>query len=172
MRPIVGADWERVHEWTSKPESCTYQVWGPNTPEETRAFVESAAALWSDAGSARQVFAAEHTDEGVVGIGELKVHSRTHRQGEIAYSVHAELWGRGFGRAIAEELLRVAFRQEGLHRVAGTCDPRNIASARVLQKVGMTYEGRLRHTLLLRDGWRDSEVYSLLVDDPGAEPYR
>jgi RimJ/RimL family protein N-acetyltransferase len=50
-----------------------------------------------------------------------------------------------------------------------TCDPRNVASARVLEKVGMTYEGRMRHTLLLRDGWRDSDVYSILETDAAAQ---
>src|SRR5664279_5226988 len=33
-----------------------------------------------------------------------------------------------------------------MHRIAGTRDPRNGASARVLQKIGMSYEGRMRHT--------------------------
>ena len=49
-----------------------------------------------------------------------------------------------------------------MHRVFATCDPRNTASAGVLRKVGMAREGRLRHTLLIRDGWRDSDVYSVL----------
>jgi RimJ/RimL family protein N-acetyltransferase len=49
-----------------------------------------------------------------------------------------------------------------LHRIFATCDPRNTASAHVLQKVGMRLEGRLRDTMLIRDGWRDSLVYSVL----------
>jgi ribosomal-protein-alanine N-acetyltransferase len=35
----------------------------------------------------------------------------------------------------------------------------------ILKKVGMTYEGRMRHTLLLRDGWRDTELFSILGDE-------
>jgi RimJ/RimL family protein N-acetyltransferase len=52
-----------------------------------------------------------------------------------------------------------------LHRVHATCDPRNLGSARVLTKLGMTFEGRLRHTQLIRDGWRDSLVFSVLEDE-------
>lgn len=44
----------------------------------------------------------------------------------------------------------------GLHRVFGTCGPRNLVSARVLGRLGMTWEGRHRHTALIWDGWRDS----------------
>lgn len=52
-----------------------------------------------------------------------------------------------------------------LHRVVATCDPRNLVSAAILQKVGMTFEGRLRHTMQIRDGWRDSSAFSILADE-------
>lgn len=168
LRPVVATDWPRVHEWSSSLDACRFQTWGPNTPEETEAFVLAAAATWDEPDGLRFAWACEHSEWGVVGLGELKVHDRTHQQGEISYAVHTAFWGRGIGEAIARRLLQIALAQENLHRVVGTCDPRNIASGRVLQKVGMTYEGRMRHTLLLRDGWRDSDVYSLLADDSAA----
>src|SRR5664280_1903836 len=83
--------------------------------------------------------------DGVIGLGELKIRSVAHRQAEISYAVHTVLWGQGYGEAIARSLVEVG-RAEGMHRIAGTCDPRNGASARVLQKIGMSYEGRMRHT--------------------------
>ncbi|MET9021423.1 GNAT family protein [Actinopolymorpha sp. NPDC004070] len=46
-----------------------------------------------------------------------------------------------------------------------TCDPRNAGSAALLRRLGMAYEGRLRHTMLLRDGWRDSETFGILEDE-------
>lgn len=49
-----------------------------------------------------------------------------------------------------------------MHRIYATCDPRNIGSSKVLEKVGMTREGRLREDLLIKDRWRDSLVYSIL----------
>ncbi|GLX06180.1 hypothetical protein Misp03_31070 [Microbispora sp. NBRC 16548] len=52
-----------------------------------------------------------------------------------------------------------------MHRVYATCDPRNTASAAVLNKLGMTYEGHLRHTMKLRDGWRDSAIFSILATE-------
>jgi RimJ/RimL family protein N-acetyltransferase len=58
----------------------------------------------------------------------------------------------------------------GLHRIYATCDPRNVASARVLGKLGMTHEGRHRHTALLRNGWRDSEVFSILDHELAHRP--
>lgn len=171
LRPIVASDWRRVHEWGSAPEACRFQVWGPNTEAETEEFVSGCARTWDDPTGQRRVWVAHHADLGVVGIGELKVHDPVHRQGEISYAAHVDFWRRGIGEMIGRGLLEQAFAGRHLHRVLATCDPRNIASGRVVQKIGMTYEGRMRHTLMLRDGWRDSDVYSILETDDAAVAY-
>jgi [ribosomal protein S5]-alanine N-acetyltransferase len=85
--------------------------------------------------------------------------------GELGYAVHVKHWGRGLGTAIARSLLSIAFDSMDLHRVMATCDPRNLASTAVLTKVGMTFEGRLRHTVKTRDGCRDSSIFSVLADE-------
>lgn len=66
---------------------------------------------------------------------------------------------------VASTLLSFGFNTLNLHRIFATCDPRNVASECVLQKLGMHYEGRMRETMLLRDGWRDSVLYSLLEQE-------
>lgn len=169
-RPEVN-DWVRIFEWTSTAEACRFQAWGPNSAEEARAFTEEAVASWAGpTDRARYVWVAEVPSEGVIGLGELHVIDRQHRQGDISYSVHTDHWARGLGKAIARELLRVGFDEQNLHRIMGTCDPRNVASARILRSIGMTYEGRARDTLLLRDGWRDSELFSILEAEWGSLP--
>jgi [ribosomal protein S5]-alanine N-acetyltransferase len=164
LREPRYVDWTRVHEWGVSEDVYRYQAWGPNSPEATEAFVAEAVATWQipSTDRARTVFFAEHDADGVIGAGELRIHSRAHRQGEISFVVHQQHWRRGYATWIGNRLLQSAFRDYALHRVFATCDPRNIASAAVLRKLGMRYEGRLRHTLLLRDGWRDSEVFSIL----------
>lgn len=59
----------------------------------------------------------------------------------------------------------MGFADHGRHRLFGTCDPRNLASAAVLKKIGMRYEGRMRGTMYIRDGWRDSDLYARLASD-------
>jgi [ribosomal protein S5]-alanine N-acetyltransferase len=164
LRPLSSDDWPAVHTWTSLPEACRYQTWGPSTEEETKAFVETAAKAWEQRPQMRYLYAVE-VDGVVAGNGELKILDRTHRQGVISYIVHPRLWGRGVGTATGRALVRIGFEELGLHRIVGTCDPRNLASAAVLRKVGLTYEGHLRHTQLIRDGWRDSLTFSILEDE-------
>lgn len=163
LRPIERLDAARVHEWASQPAACRYQTWGPNTVAETDAFVERAVATWATAGSRRRVWAAETADLGVVGIGALKLTSRSTR--EISYAVHTDHWGRGVGSEIARLLVAFAFTDPSVERVQATCDPKNLGSAGVLRHAGMTLEGTLRHTDRVRDRWRDSLMYSVVREE-------
>ncbi|MEU2666018.1 GNAT family N-acetyltransferase [Micromonospora sp. DT46] len=158
LRPLTLDDTDAVHDWARLPESCRYQAWGPNTHEQTQAYVRAAVAAPPD----RLVFGVL-VDGEVVGSAELKLHGPS--TGEIAYAVHPRRWGQGIATATARELLRLGFDRHGRHRIFATCDPRNLASAAVLRRIGMRYEGRMRGTALIRDGWRDSDLYAVLADD-------
>lgn len=164
LRPLEAGDWRAVHSWARLPEFCRYQPWGPDTPEQSRTFVDAAVAAWSETPQTRYAYLAVVGDR-PIGMGEVWVREHTHRQGEIAYGLHPEWWGRGLGTALGSELLRIGFEELGLYCIYATCDPRNLGSAGVIRKLGMTYEGRLRHTMLIRDGWRDSEVHGIVEDE-------
>ncbi|MEU5339501.1 GNAT family protein [Streptomyces sp. NPDC020766] len=99
-------------------------------------------------------------------MGEMRVRSHVQRQGEITYIVHPRVWGAGHrdGDRAAASLLWVR-RVGELHRIHATCDPRNVGSSQVLARLGMTHEGSLRRTRLIRDGWRDSLIFSVLEDE-------
>ncbi|MBB5939530.1 GNAT family N-acetyltransferase [Streptomyces zagrosensis] len=165
LRP---GDWVAVHAWRRLDQVCRFQPWGPETQEQTQAFVREAARAWSRDPQYRFPYLARRGDD-VVGMGELHVRDEEQRQGEVVCFVHPNAWG-GTGTAIAHELLRRGFEQLGLHRIYATCDPRNRRSARVLTKVGMTYERRHRHTVLIRDGWRDSDIFSILEHEWRRQP--
>ena len=163
LRDFAREDWQDVHAYASQPEVCRFQAWGPNTPEESRAYVEAVIALAQARPRAGYhlavVFPPTKT---VIGAGGLDIRNQRFRSGEISYIIHPDDWKRGFATEVAHTLLAFGFTSLHLHRISATCDPRNLASERVLQKLGMRYEGRMRETMFIRDGWRDSVLYSLL----------
>ena len=161
LRPISRADWSRVHEWARREEACRYQPWGPNTPEQTRDFVSTATAAWRVRPLLRRVWVAVLPGRDVVGLGALRTRP-SGRVGELSYAVHHAYWGHGIGSRIGVLLRDVGFEMLALHRVEATCDPRNIASGRIIRSIGMTWEGTLRANVLIRDGWRDSDVFGIL----------
>lgn len=163
LREMEEKDWVNVHKYASQEKVCQYQPWGPNTEQESEDFVRQVIVDAQQESRSRFVFAVSLKENGkMIGAGEMNIRDNSNRAGEIAYIIHPQYWRLGYGTEIAKVLIQFGFSQLNLHRIFATCDPRNIGSSRVLEKVGMTREGVIRDDLLLRDGWRDSLLYSIL----------
>lgn len=162
LRPVREDDWETIYEWARLEETSRYQAWGPNSEEDTREFVSLAVQDAQREPQSRFVMVAVTDDDTIRGQAEVNVVSRRWRCADIGYAVHHAFRRRGYGTRIAGLSVDFAFRELEMHRVQATCDPRNVGSGKVLQRIGMVREGTLRHMMELTDGWRDSDLYSVL----------
>jgi RimJ/RimL family protein N-acetyltransferase len=168
LREFTKEDWIHVHQYASLETVCQYQPWGPNTEKETQEFVDQIIDSITNIPRERYAFAISYTDENkMIGTVELNIRDFHNRCGEISYILHPDYWGMGIAKDAARLIMEFGFNQCNLHRIYATCDPRNIASAKLLEKVGMTFEGRIRDDLLIRDGWRDSMVFGILKHEWG-----
>jgi RimJ/RimL family protein N-acetyltransferase len=70
--------------------------------------------------------------------------------------------GKGYATEAARAFLRVAFEEFGFHRVIGRTEPRNTASARVLEKLGMRQEAHLVENEYVKGEWQSELVYAML----------
>ena len=59
---------------------------------------------------------------------------------EVLYGIAPSRWGEGFATEAALAMLRYGFEEAGLDRILGIADRENVASRRVLEKIGMTFE--------------------------------
>jgi [ribosomal protein S5]-alanine N-acetyltransferase len=98
----------------------------------------------------------------LIGMARLGIKSPQHREGDIGYGLRRDRWGEGIATEAALLLLDLGFAQVGLHRIFAFHHPENIASGRVLQKIGMRQEGIMRENLFAHGAWRDSVLYSIL----------
>ncbi|MCA0969229.1 GNAT family N-acetyltransferase [Halobacillus litoralis] len=160
-REFKEEDWKSVHEYASQPIVCTYQPWGPNTIDDSKAFVDQVIKDREIDHRTRFAFAILYKEK-VIGTGELNIDDAVNLAGVISYILHPGYWGKGLGTEVANRLLQYGFKEMGLHRICATCDPGNTGSARILTKVGMKKEGRMRENLYMKDGWRDSLLFSVL----------
>ncbi len=162
LREFTFDDWLAAHEWGADPAVSRFQAWGPNTPEDTQAFVHRVlTAASADLRTDFTLIAELRSTAEVIGTGSLFLRSQENRLGEIAYALNQRFWRIGFGTEIAGILLRIGFEHFDLHRIYATCDSRNLGSAGVLKNNGMVHEGRRREDVLLRDGWRDSDFCAI-----------
>jgi ribosomal-protein-alanine N-acetyltransferase len=98
----------------------------------------------------------------LVGMARLTISVPNHRGGDIGYGIRPDQWGRGLATEAARLIVGFGFERLALHRISAVHHPENLASGRVLQKVGMQREGRLRENLLAHGAWRDSVAYAIL----------
>lgn len=166
LREMKEKDWIDVHAYASNEIVCKYQPWGPNSEEESKDFVKQVLEDARKGERTRFVFAIiEKENERMIGAGEFNIRDFQNKTGEIGYIVNPKFWGKGIATEVAKILIQFGFEKCNLHRIFATCDPRNIASSKVLEKVGMTQEGRMREDLYIKDGWRDSFLYSILEQE-------
>ena len=94
-------------------------------------------------------------------IGFWRIMSENVRA-EIGYALKKHVWGKGYMKEAAWEILRFGFEQMGLHSVEANVNPNNLASARLLKSLGFQKEGHFRENYLFEDHFIDTDVYSLI----------
>jgi RimJ/RimL family protein N-acetyltransferase len=92
----------------------------------------------------------------------LMVEPDSPSSAELGYWFLREAWGKGYATESSAAMLELGFCSLGFHRVWGKCHAHNAASAKVMEKLGMTYEGTLREHVWLRDHFRSSRLYGML----------
>lgn len=166
LRPMAAEDLDAVHSYASLESVSENQPWGPNSWEETKAYIEDVLVDAEELPQIRFVFAVIlKEEEEVIGAGEIWFHDYDNLAGEIGYVFHPDHWGKGLARETAGLLLAFGFEEKRLHRIQATCSPYNARSKKLLEKLGMVQEGRIRDALRMNGGWRDSLLYSILEDE-------
>jgi RimJ/RimL family protein N-acetyltransferase len=166
LREFRESDLDDVHAYGSDAEVTRFMLWGPNTPEDSRAFL--ARTFEAQKASPRASFNAAVelvAEQRVIGAVEVRIANPDNRTAEIGYTFGRLYWGQGLGPEAAEAMLAHAFQTLRMHRVIATCDVRNTKSWRVMEKLGMRREALFRKDALVRGHWRDSYLYALLANE-------
>jgi RimJ/RimL family protein N-acetyltransferase len=148
--------------YAQDPEVTRYLVWRPHRSiEETHQFLKRCLSTWLD-GTAFTWVITRSGDDRAVGMIELRVDGHKVDLGYVLAKPH---WGKGYMPEAVRALIDWALAQPAIHRVWAVCDIENLASARVLEKVGMQREGVLRRWSVhpnVGDVPRDSYCYSIV----------
>jgi ribosomal-protein-alanine N-acetyltransferase len=84
------------------------------------------------------------------------------KRAELGYALARPAWGHGYAAEALPPLVDYAFREMALNRLDAVIDPRNGASARVLERLGFRHEGTQREHYIIRGETTDSGLYGLL----------
>jgi len=162
LRKPVTADAELIFRAYAQDDEVTkYLTWESNrSVEETREFVRSCLAGWNERKSFHWVILSKAPEE-LLGMISARVDGHKWELGYVLARAH---WSKGFMTEVVKTLIGWALAQASIYRVWSVCDIDNLASARVMEKAGMTKEGILRrwsvHPNVSREP-RDSYCYSV-----------
>ena len=125
-----------------------------------------ALAAQAEAPRTKFEFAVTLAESGrLIGGCGIRAASRGNRSADMGYCLRKDAWGRGYATEAAEAVLAFGFDVLNNHRIVATCDTENLASARVLEKLGMRREAHFREDARLRGRWRDSYLYAVLEQE-------
>ena len=161
LRSSELSDAADMFEFISDPEVTKYTFWRAHhsvaDSEDLLAWLTTENfASWSIVHKA---------DNKVIGMCFLHSFNFHHRRAETAFNLSRSYWRKGYATEAVREMIRYAFKRWGLNRIEGTCMLDNIASARVMEKLGMKFEGVLRQHSYAKNRFHDLKLYSILRNE-------
>lgn len=168
IRPLTYGDEPRVQELASAVEiaSTTLSFPHPYPPGAARSWIEK--KLDTFAKGEEMALAIEFEGLYIGSIGFF--FNRRDDSAELGYWIGKPYWGRGFASLAGAEMIRFGFEDLGLNRIQAQVMARNPGSSRVLEKLGLSYEGHLRGSIKKWGVYEDVKIYAALSSDRPAAP--
>lgn len=155
IRPLESRDLDWFTEWNNDPE---YK--GPFEPHEYLS--QDQVKKWFNQKKTAEWWVIESQQ------GKPMGQIVTGPQGDyywLGYILHPDYRGHGYTTEAVKLLIGHLFRNKDIVRIQAESNPKNIASIRVLEKAGFTFEGLKRKAILVQGEYMDGAIYSILKED-------
>jgi RimJ/RimL family protein N-acetyltransferase len=163
LRRPRRTDVDAVYEYGRDPEVTRYLIFPTHRSRaDAERFLAGCGQRWGSGEEYCWVIALKERDQ-VVGSIACRIHGHA---AEIGYALAGASWGFGYATEAGRAVVGWATGLSGIYRVWAVCDVENVASARVLEKLGMSREGMLRRWIVhpnLSAHPRDCYVYARVI---------
>lgn len=150
LREYKYNDFERVHIYGSKPDFSKYEMWGPNSVEDTKYFIDT--IIKNTRSQPYPEFKRFEFELAVclkpknplIGGCSFRRLSELSHVARMGWGINPDFQNCGYATEVAQPLINFGFQDLGLRVIYATCDTRNIASYKVMEKLGMQRVGILK----------------------------
>ena len=159
LRKITSDDLEMIYSWMNDPEVTKYEDWIPHeSVEYTRGFI---SWLTGDYKSEQTYCWSMQLGEEMVGFA--MVAGVNEWEGSIAYYLKRDLWSNGYATEAVDAIMNYMFVEVGVDSINAKHSINNIASGKVLKKVGMRYRGHVKEFeyYTSKSEWHDCDFYAI-----------
>lgn len=172
LRPFAESDTDAIFALHSSPHVLRYWDSPPWTERrQAQHFIARCQQIQQE-GSGARLAIERAVDSVFIGWCCLVKWNPAYRSATMGYCLDDTAWNQGFATEAAGALVQWAFDTLDLNRVQAETDTRNMASSRVLEKLGFVHEGTLREDCIVEGEVSDSWVYGLLRRDWKIAPSR
>jgi RimJ/RimL family protein N-acetyltransferase len=166
LREFVEADWPAVLAYQSNPDYLRYYPWETRTRRDVQAFVQRLVNWQQEQPRKKyQLAIVLLAEKQLIGNCGVRLEQSDSQEAELGYEISPDHWGRGYATEAAGAMVTFGFQELDLHRIWAASLADNVGSIRVLEKLGMHYEGRLRENRWFKGRWWDTLLYSLLEQE-------
>jgi RimJ/RimL family protein N-acetyltransferase len=173
LREFEARDWPDVLAYQNDPRYLRYYAWEERTAEDVQKFVQTFLDQKQERPRTKFQLAItlRNTNQLIGSCGIRKASAGAH-EGDIGYEVAPSQWGLGYATEAARAMMAFGFTELGLHRISARCVAENVASARVLEKLGMRLEGRQRDKAHFKGRHWDTLLFAIRAEDWRPSPTR
>jgi len=162
LREFTAHDCHAVLAYQSDPRYLRYAPWTYRLRENVARLVQDFIDWQDELPRGKfQLAIALRTNHQVIGTCGIRMATGHAQQAELGYELHPDYWGQGYATEAARSLLAFGFQTLSLQRVWAQCVAENTASIRVLERLGMGQERRLRQHAWMQNRWWDMVVYAM-----------
>lgn len=165
LRKMTRGDAKDMFAYGSDEAVSRYVTWDTHrSMEDTLGFIAFVQQRYKEGEVAP--WAIEYKANGrMIGTVDFVFWRPDHQLAEIGYVLNQAYWGKGIMTEAAGELMRLGFEKMDLVRLQARCFVENPGSARVMEKLGMTYEGTQRKGMKAKGRHWDVKTYAILKED-------
>ncbi len=165
LRPMRVGDAADMFDYAHREDVTTYLLWSPHQSiSYTREYLKYIETRY-DAGDFYDWAVIERASGKMIGTCGFTRIDIPNNSGEIGYVLNPEFHGKGYGTEAASEALSFGFDVIGLHRIEAKFMEGNDASLHVMDKLGMTFEGLRKESMLVKGKYRTIGICAILADD-------
>ena len=161
LRQITIADVEDMFAYASDPQVTAYILWDTHqTIHDSYEYINNVALKLYRSGTGITWGVIAKESGKLIGTCSLQT-TTIHRRAELGYTLARNYWGRGLMTEAAKAAIAFGFHTMHLLRIQAFCAVENGASARVLEKVGMQFEGILHNYVFTKERPWDVKMYAI-----------
>ncbi|WP_410769385.1 GNAT family N-acetyltransferase [Fontibacillus sp. BL9] len=162
LRKLERSDAEDFFDFASDPLLTEHVRWDyHDSIDDTKAFLDSLNYHFETRHSFNWAIVDKAANK-VIGRICLFGFDEDHDRAEIGYAVSRACWNKGIATEASKALIKYGFMELGLNRIEARCNEANIGSEKVMQNLGMTFEGLIREQLKIRNEYKNQKLYSIL----------